>query len=62
MLAQTRKAWVAGIITFLGPFVVLLGTANPIDVRAAVLAFFTGTIAGLTTYIVPNALKRDPDG
>lgn len=56
MIAESRKAIAAFLLAFLGPLGVLLAaTDEPLDWRKAAAAFVAGVIAGLGTYLVPNA-------
>lgn len=54
MISESRKAVAAFIVAFLGPLAVLLATSNPIGWREVLAAFVAGTIAGFTTWLVPN--------
>ena len=58
MLSESRKAVAAFVLAFLGPLAVLLAaTDQPIGVREVLSALVAGVIAGLGTWVIPNATK-----
>ena len=58
MISETRKAWIAFFLGFLGPIGVLLASDTELSVRSVLAALVAGLITGLGTFFVPNAAPK----
>lgn len=54
-LASARKAIVSAVLAFLAPLLALVVSPVDLDWRGVLGSVLAGIVAGLGTYVVPNA-------